>query len=124
MSEESSRTIILPKNVPVIGDLVNRLKLILRLLGDPRVSIFLKAIPIASAIYFVIPDLVIGPLDDAGIIWLATSLFVELCPPDVVAEHMQAIQGLPHAPFGFQGYATDEDEVVEGEVIEGDFQDL
>jgi len=122
MSEEPSRKITLPKNPGLVTDLVNRVKLIVRLLGDKRVSPMIKLIPIGSALYFLVPDLVIGPLDDAAIIWLATYLFVELCPPDVVDEHTRAIQGLPPAAAA-QANETTEDEIVEGEVIEGEFQD-
>lgn len=73
-----------------------RIKLIFRLMRDPRVNIFLKLLPIASLIYLIIPapippDLIPLPIDDALIIWVATYLFVELCPPDVVQEHMRAL---------------------------------
>ena len=73
-----------------------RIKLIFRLMGDPRVNIFLKFMPIASLIYLIIPapippDLIPLPIDDALIIWVATYLFVELCPPDIVQEHMKAL---------------------------------
>ena len=73
-----------------------RIKLIFRLMGDPRVNIFLKLLPIASLIYLIIPapippDFIPLPIDDALIIWVATYLFVELCPPDVVQEHMKAL---------------------------------
>jgi len=73
-----------------------RIKLIFRLMGDPRINIFLKLLPIASLIYLIIPapippDLIPLPIDDALIIWVATYLFVELCPPDVVQEHMRAL---------------------------------
>jgi hypothetical protein len=121
MSDEPNRKIELPKNPGLVTDLVNRGKLIVRLLGDKRVSPLIKLLPIGSALYFLIPDLVIGPLDDAAIIWLATYLFVELCPPDVVDEHTRALQNLP--PAGKQGVESADDEIVEGEVIEGDFQD-
>ena len=122
MSEEPTRKITLPKNPGLVADLVNRVKLIARLLSDKRVSPWIKIIPVASALYFLIPDLVIGPLDDAAIIWLGSYLFVELCPPDVVDEHTRAIQGLPPAGVG-QHVDPTEDEIVEGEVIEGDSQD-
>ena len=122
MPEEPNRKIELPKNPGLVTDLVNRVKLIVRLLGDNRVSPMVKLIPIASALYFLIPDLVIGPLDDAAIIWLATYLFVELCPPEVVDEHTRALQGLP--PVAAKPVnETSDDEIVEGEVIEGEYQD-
>ncbi|GAP19988.1 hypothetical protein [Leptolinea tardivitalis] len=68
-----------------------RIKLILKLLGDRRVNIFLKAIPVASLVYLVFPDLAIGPVDDALVIWLASNLFVELCPDEVVEEHLKKL---------------------------------
>lgn len=76
----------------MVRDLVKRLKLISRLMGDRRVSIFLKLLPLASLAYLVWPiDAVaipvIGVLDDAAILWIGSTLFVELCPPNVVKEH-------------------------------------
>jgi hypothetical protein len=105
-----------------VNDLVNRAKLIVRLLEDRRVSPLVKLIPIGSALYFIVPDLMIGPLDDAAIIWLATYLFVEMCPSDVVEEHIRAIQGLP-PPGADAGDRTTEDDIVEGEFIEDKSQD-
>jgi len=72
--------------------LSNQVKLILRLMADRRVNPFLKLLPIGALAYLVIPDLVIGPIDDAVIIWLGTYLFVELCPPAVVLEHRQKLE--------------------------------
>jgi hypothetical protein len=69
-----------------------RIKLILKLMGDRRVNIFLKVIPIASLVYLVFPDLAIGPVDDALVIWLASYLFVELCPDQVVEEHLNNLK--------------------------------
>lgn len=122
MSQEPSRKITLPRNLGLAGDLVNRFKLIVRLLGDKRVSTWIKLIPIASGLYFLIPDLVLGPLDDAAIIWLGLYLFVELCPPEVVDEHVKAIGGQASVTGG-KGNEKAEDEIVEGEVIEGEFED-
>ena len=66
-------------------------------MGDNRVSPLLKLLPIGSALYFIIPDLAIGPMDDVAVVWLGTYLFVELCPPEIVEEHMAALrnQALP-----------------------------
>jgi len=68
-----------------------RVKLIIRLMGDSRVSPIIKLLPIFSMIYLFFPD-VPGPIDDAAIIWLGSYLFVELCPPAVVQEHMDALK--------------------------------
>ena len=38
---------------------------------------------------FILP--VIGVLDDAAILWIGSTLFVELCPPNVVDEYRQEL---------------------------------
>ena len=83
----------------MLRNFVARLKLITRLMGDRRVNSFLKLLPLASVAYLISPfDLapgvvlpVIGVLDDAAILWIGSTLFVELCPPNVVNEHMQEL---------------------------------
>jgi hypothetical protein len=121
MPKEHSRKITLPKSPGPIKELVKRAKLIYRLLDDKRVSPLVKLIPIGSIVYFLVPDLVIGPLDDAAILWLTNNLFVQLCPPGVVDEHMRAIEGLPAS--GTQRDRSSVDKIVEGEVIEDKSQD-
>lgn len=89
------KDIVNSQNTGFFQDLVQRIKLILRLMADRRVNFFLKLLPIASLVYLVSPiDLapgialpVIGALDDAAILWIGTSLFMSLCPEDVVEEH-------------------------------------
>ena len=86
----------------VFQGLSQRIRLIVRLMGDPRVSPLLKVLPVGTLLYLIIPDLAPGPIDDAAIIWLGTYLFVELCPPDVVQEHMAAETRLCRANGGIQ----------------------
>jgi uncharacterized membrane protein YkvA (DUF1232 family) len=96
MADRKSKQLTEPQG-GVLRDFVMRLKLITRLMGDRRVNFLLKLLPLASVAYLFWPvDLVpgvvlpvIGVLDDAAILWIGTSLFVELCPPNVVREHMQ-----------------------------------
>ncbi|MEW6094823.1 MAG: DUF1232 domain-containing protein [Chloroflexota bacterium] len=93
------RELINSQNTGFFQDLIQRIKLIGRLLGDKRVNFFLKILPVASVIYLVSPiDFapglalpIIGALDDAAILWLGTSLFVSLCPEEVVQEHLAAL---------------------------------
>ena len=105
----------------LIQNLILRVKLILRLMGDKRVNIFLKLLPVGALIYVVSPiDLipgavipVIGALDDAAVLWLGATLFINLCPEEVVQEHMDALQKV------VQGSWRDIPEQDEtGEVIE------
>jgi hypothetical protein len=108
---------ISPRPPGFFTDLSNRFKLIFRLLGDKRVNPLIKILPIGSLVYFIVPDLVLGPVDDAVIIWLGTYVFVELCPPDVVQEHMDELNGIIHR--GGQGSPSPEPEdIIDAEFTE------
>ena len=62
------------------------LKLSYELLKERRVPFWLKAAAVGvSYIIIVIPDLP-GPFDDAGLIYLVSYYFIQLCPQDVVKE--------------------------------------
>ena len=77
--------------------LADHARLVWRLVTDERVGPFLKLIPVGSLVYLIIPFDVPGPLDDAAILWLGTYLFIEMCPPEVVAEHREAIANMVSA---------------------------
>lgn len=94
MSEKKPNKLMVPPRGGVFRDLLMRIKLILRLMGDRRVNIFLKLLPLASLAYLfwpfdVISLPIIGAVDDAAVLWLGSYLFVELCPPNVVQEHLK-----------------------------------
>lgn len=97
MADRKTRKIVVPPQGGVVRNFANRLKLIFKLMGDPRVSPWVKLIPIGAFVYLVSPvDLIMGipgidALDDAAVIWIGSNLFVELCPQNVVQEHMQAL---------------------------------
>ena len=76
-----------------------QLKLIWRLMGDRRVSIFLKMIPVASLAYLINPIDLPTPIDDFGVIGLALYLFVELCPQEVVMEHRNRLRNVISAEW-------------------------
>lgn len=90
-----------PMNTGMLADLARQLRLVWRLFFDSRVPLWIKTIPTAALAYViwpidVVPELavpIVGALDDLGVIMLGLATFVNLCPPDVVAEHMQAITG-------------------------------
>ena len=94
MSENQSRSVVPSQGGGVFQGIATRVKLILRLLGDRRVSPLLKLLPIGSVLYLVIPDLAPGPIDDALVIWLGSTLFVELCPSHVVKEHLDTLNSV------------------------------
>ncbi len=97
MSDRKTRKIVIPPQRGMMRNFVNRLKLILKLMGDPRVSPWVKLIPVGALIYLISPvDLIMGipgvdALDDAAVLWIGSNLFVELCPQEVVREYMQEL---------------------------------
>lgn len=115
MSEKNSRDIIRSSG-GFITDVSIRIKLILRLIADPRVNPLIKLLPIGSIIYFLVPDLAPGPIDDAAVLWLGSFVFVELCPPEVVEEHMHALKQT--IPGEWREPNEGEDEIIEGEYWE------
>jgi uncharacterized membrane protein YkvA (DUF1232 family) len=83
-----------PAQGNIIRSTILRVRLVWRLMRDPRVLWLYKLIPLGGLLYLLFPfDLVmdlapvIGQLDDAGIILGSLWLFVELCPQDIVKEH-------------------------------------
>jgi uncharacterized membrane protein YkvA (DUF1232 family) len=74
-------------------NIAEHLKLVWALWLDPRVNVFLKLLPIGSVVYFISPlDMVIPVVDDVGVLWFFTYLFIELCPPEIVEEHRRQIR--------------------------------
>ncbi len=120
MADNSNRKIVLPQTRGFFQDLTLRIKLILRLMGDGRVNPLLKLLPVGSLIYLVMPDIAPGPIDDAAVIWLATYLFVELCPPDVVKEHLEGLNATRKVMDSYQETAqpAGQGEVIDGEIVE------
>jgi uncharacterized membrane protein YkvA (DUF1232 family) len=83
----------------IFENLTVRIKLIIRLMMDSRVNPLIKLLPVATLLYFLIPDVIIGPIDDVVIVWLGTVLFVELCPDEIVKEHMDALTSTVEGTF-------------------------
>jgi uncharacterized membrane protein YkvA (DUF1232 family) len=83
-----------------LADLVKQIRLFWRLLNDPRVPTWVKAIPVVALLYLLSPiDLIpdpalgLGQLDDLAIILLGLKLFRDLSPTMVVREHQTEIEG-------------------------------
>lgn len=95
-----NRNILTNENKGLFQDLILRGRLILRLMGDKRINFLLKLLPVGVVAYLILPfDLipeialpVIGILDDAFILWFGMTLFVSLCPDEIVKEHTDALQ--------------------------------
>jgi uncharacterized membrane protein YkvA (DUF1232 family) len=110
--------LIIPSQGSMLRDFIMRLKLIWGLMKDGHVSPWLKLIPVLGLVYLVMPvDFVseialplVGELDDAAVLWLTNYIFIELCPPDIVMQHVKALTvGASRA---------DADEVVDAESVE------
>ena len=123
MSNNNSRNrAISPRSSSFFGELANRFRLVGRLMIDSRVHPLVKLLPVGAVAYAIWPVDLPGPIDDATLLWLGTTLFVQLCPPDVVDEHLNDIrrraqsagQGQYPSPVG------PEDDVIDGEFIEAD----
>ncbi len=125
MANNTNRKLTFPPKSGFFQDLTLRIKLIMRLLGDGRVNPLLKLLPIGSLVYLVVPDIAPGPIDDAAVIWLATYLFVELCPPHVVQEHLEALNATRKVMDSYQETSQPpaQGEVIDGEVIREDNQE-
>ena len=89
--------------VSLLRTLVSRLRLTVRLLREPRVSVLSKTWPVLATLYVlspfdVVPDFIpfFGQLDDLGVMLIALEMFTKVCPPGAVDFHRTAIaQGPP-----------------------------
>jgi len=117
------RDILKNQNSGLFQDLILRIKLILRLTRDRRVNFLLKLLPVGALIYVVSPvDLfpgavlpIIGAVDDAVVLWLGATLFVSLCPDDIVQEHMNALQKVIPATWREAPSREDTGKLIEAE---------
>lgn len=82
----------------LVTHLPSFLKLFSRLIKDARIPLTSKLILVGILAYVVLPaDLVpdfligVGQLDDLAVILGGLRLFLRLCPPQVVQEHLRAI---------------------------------
>lgn len=124
MNKKPSQSII-PSQGGVLKDLTLRAKLVFRLLGDRRVSPWVKLIPVGALVYFISPiDLipggllnVIGAVDDAAVLWLGYYMFVELCPPEIVRELAKNI-------VSNSAIVDEVKEEEEGDIVDGEATDV
>lgn len=106
-----------PSGEGIIRDVINQGRLSWRLLRDPRVNVLYKLIPIGALLYWISPfDFAIPVVDDVAVLWIGNSIFMELCPPEVVAEHRNAIA---------QGAGADRTHIKidEGDVIDAEYKE-
>lgn len=86
--------------INLIANLPKLIRLYYRLFKDPRTPFHLKLLLILAVCYAIspidlLPDLlvpIIGQVDDLIILIAASRYFLKKCPPQIVAEHVQAIE--------------------------------
>lgn len=109
-----------PSSGDFFTNMALRTRLFLRLMRDPRVNLLLKAIPFAGVLYLLFPLDIPTPIDDAVVLWVGVNVFMELCPPEVVAEHEQVLNGIVSG----NTHTAAKDEQRDDNVIEGEFYDV
>jgi uncharacterized membrane protein YkvA (DUF1232 family) len=97
---DDKRPTLYDSNLNFFRKLILQARLVWLLMRDPRVPLWLKALPLGSAAYLLMPfdvvtDLapILGQLDDLAVIFIGLSTFISLCPQNVVDEHMRALRG-------------------------------
>ena len=90
---------IIPSEGGFIEKVSFRVKLILRLMLDRRINPLFKLIPIGAVVYLISPFDIPGPVDDVAILWGAAYFFIELCPPEVVQEHIDVLESVVDGDF-------------------------
>lgn len=101
----------------LVIDLIRQLKLIGRLLKDRRVPLWMKAVPLLSLAYLLVPaDFVpdillgLGQLDDMAVIALGVKLFTELVPAPLMQEHREELAAREHGWTVIDGEAEQLDD--------------
>jgi len=118
MAEKKDREITSHKGGGFFQSISINLRLVIRLMLDSRVNFFLKLIPFVSVIYFVFPDIMPGPIDDAVIMGVSFYLFIELCPPEVVEEHMRELTRTIEGEAREADIQIDDEDIVDAEYRE------
>jgi uncharacterized membrane protein YkvA (DUF1232 family) len=126
MDKRLSGSNIIPSQGNVLRDFALRSRLILRLMADGRISFLLKLLPVGALAYLISPiDFIpaavapiIGTVDDVAIVWLGLALFLEMCPPGVVREHLKNLLSSSQISGEEGQAANDESEIVDGEVTD------
>ena len=83
---------------------------------DRRINPLLKLLPFAGLLYLVFPDFLIGPIDDAAVLFAGSYLFLEVCPQAIVQEHLNIL--LAEREMEIRKVKEKDD------IIEGEFHDL
>lgn len=127
MSDKKEPKSITPYDGNFLQVFGERIRLILRLMTDGRVNILLKLLPLSSLAYAIWPIDLPTPIDDVALIMFANYMFLEMCPPGIVEEHLAKLRKTPGF-FGGSNSTQDENLTpparTDGEVIDGEFKEI
>jgi hypothetical protein len=105
-----------PLRVKLLSEFVVHVKLVFRLMKDKRINPFLKILPFAGVVYLIVPDLLVGPIDDAALLLGGSYLFLELCPQKIIDEHLQQLR--------LDSSKDQTDDRKDENVIDAEFRDI
>jgi len=112
------------------GELWQKVRLVYKLMLDPEVPIYLKALPFAAIVYLLLPfdflpDVIpgIGQLDDITILIIGAKMFIDLAPHQADERHLKGMQaGDEGVPTGgeqsIEGSYADDPDVIEGIIVD------
>jgi len=85
----------------LLSEVIREARLAWSLLTDGRISPWVKMIPLAALLYILSPiDLLpdpilgLGELDDLAALILGVKLFMEICPREIVREHLERMTSM------------------------------
>jgi uncharacterized membrane protein YkvA (DUF1232 family) len=110
MAEQKSPQLGAIGNLNFLSGLFKQLRLVWLLMQDGRVPMWAKSVVPLSLLYLIspldfLPDVVLGlgQLDDLGVILLGMTLFVKLCPPNIVEYYQNQLEyGTDHQDEGIE----------------------
>ncbi len=98
--------------VSMLTGFVKQLRLVWALFKDKRVPTWTKSVLPISLLYLIspidfMPDVILGlgQLDDVAVILLGMTLFVKLCPPELVQHYVNKLE------YGQDFYRNDDETV-------------
>jgi uncharacterized membrane protein YkvA (DUF1232 family) len=128
------RPVIYDENLNFFRNLILQARLVWLLMGDGRVPLWIKGLPIGALVYLISPldfDMIpiLGYADDVVVLTMGLKLFIDLCPADVVEEHMRSLTGRNSSDWEVKKQSdknrvgnSDFDE-LETTVIDGDYRE-
>ena len=106
------------RNVAFFRGIGDHFQLVWALWKDPRIDPLLKLLPLGSILYLLSPlDIAIPVIDDLGLLWFLTYMFIELSPEDIVEEHRQIITNTIHREW----QESDDVEINEEDIQDAEF---